>query len=281
MKKQLEIFSFYFIKFIILLFPMKARYKIAEIMGIIAYKLIKNRRKITYKNIKIAFPNISEEELKRIAINSYKNMGKTFFELLWLNELKIDLKGKENLEKAVQKGKGVIFLSLHLDNWEVIGKPVAQNGYKIYGVAKKQKNEKLNKIVNDLRVEMGSGVIQQGKNRSPRKLIKALKEKAIIGLISDQYMKDVEVDFFGRKTYAPSGAATFGIRFDTPILMVYSVRNSDNTHTVFIEEEIELIRTGDSKKDILENTQLCMNEIEKPIKKYPEQWFWQHKRWRD
>ncbi len=282
MEQKLELFLFYIIKFIILLFPVKIRYKIAEGVGVLAYKLIKNRRKITHKNIKIAFP-ISDEEVKRIAISSYKNIGKTFFELLWLKELKVELKGKEKLEKAIKKDKGIIFLSLHLDNWEVLGKAMSTNGFSISAVAKKQKNEKINKIINDIREGAGEGikVIQKGKNTSSRELIKALKSKAIIGLISDQYMEDVEVDFFGKKTYAPAGAATFGVRFGIPVLMMYSVRNADNSHTVFIEDEIELLKTGDKKEDIIKNTQLFMKEIEKPIQKYPEQWFWQHKRWRN
>ncbi|MGM0507705.1 MAG: lysophospholipid acyltransferase family protein [Fusobacteriota bacterium] len=281
MKDKLEIYSFNFVKKILLILPKALRYKLGELLGIIIYYTVKSRRRVTYKNLKIAFPEKDKKEIRVIAKKSYENIAKSFLEILWLDKLKIDVKGKENLDKALKKEKGAILLSLHLDNWELAGAAVAKKGYDLYGVAKKQHNEEFNKIINKIRESVGIKIVQQGKGRSPRKLIKAIKNKGVIGLISDQYVDDVEVEFFSKKTKAPSGAATFQRKFEIPVVPIYAIRNKDNSHTVYIEPELKLNRSDDSKKDIQNNTQKCMNKIQEIIKKKPEQWFWQHKRWRD
>ncbi|BDU50319.1 lysophospholipid acyltransferase family protein [Haliovirga abyssi] len=278
-KYRFEVSLYYIIKFFILLFPMKIRYKIAEFFGVIIYKLLKIRKRVTLKNLEIAFPEADNITIEKIALESYKNISKTFFELLWLDEIKTKLVGREKLDVELKKGKGVILLSLHIDNWEILGQELGKSGYNVYGVAKSQSNKILDEIINNIRTKHGAKVIFKGRNSS-RLLIKALRENAILGLISDQYTNDSEVIFFNKKTKAPTGAAVLALKFDVPVFLAYTVREKDNTHIFYFEKKIDLQKTGDDKQDIKTNTQICTSEIEKVIRKYPEQWFWQHDRWR-
>lgn len=280
MKGFIEIFFLKIIKKIMQMFPFNFRYKICDVMGTLAYKFGKSRRNVSKKNLKIAFPELNNEEIEKLVLISYKNIARTFMELLWLKELKVDVEGLEYLEKSLEKGKGIILVSMHLGNWECIGSGIAAKGYNIYGVAKKLKNKEVNDEINYIRTRTGLKIIEKGRS-SARLFVKALKEKAIIGLISDQFTNDVEVDFFSRKTKAPAGAANFSIKFDVPVLITYSYRREDKSHVIVIEEEIKNILTGNLEDDIKNNTQRYICEMEKVIKKYPEQWFWQHKRWRD
>ena len=281
MKYKLEILLFYIIKFMIVLLPIKIRYKIADFFGILSYYTIKKRREVTKTNIKIVYPEFNEKEIKKMAMNSYKNISKTFFEILWMKEIfekdRVKLIGEELLKESYEKDKGVILISLHLGNWEV-GSKIGVEGYPLFNVVKKQKNLYLDKIINDMRARNNAKRIYKGD--SLRLLIKALKDKAVIALISDQYVKDVEVDFFGEKTMSPAGAATLALKFNIPVLLAYCIRIDGDFHEVHIKKEFNLIKSENFKDDVKQNTQLFTDEIEKVIKKYPEQWFWQHKRWK-
>lgn len=278
MKYKIEIILFYLFKMSIIIYPEKIRYFIADCYGMLFYYIVKSRRNITKKNLKIAFKDLSDEEINKLAKKVYKNVGRTFIEMLWMDKLEINIIGKENLDKALKKEKGIILLSLHLGNWELGGGSIAKSGYPVSAVAKRQKNLGFNKLINDMRFKFNLKIIQKG--TSPKEMIRTLKNNKLLGLIADQYSKDTEVKFFDEKTGAIAGPAALALKMGSAVILTYAVRNKDNTHTLFIEEEIEIIKTGDNKKDIQLNTQNFINEMEKAIKRYPDQWFWQHKRWR-
>lgn len=280
MKDKFEMALFYIFKFTILLLPMQARYKFAEYCGIIAFYTLKSRRKLTIKNITLAFQKKDSREIKKMAIESYKNIAKTFFELLWSDKLKIDVDGMEKFIEAYKKDKGVILVSLHIGNWETGGTKLAKVGYPMYPIARAQRNKLFNEELNTQRAKNGVFIIKKGAASSPRAIIKALRTKGILGLICDQYARDLTVDFFNMPTSVTAGPVSLAVKFNAPIILAYDIRIKNEYHKVIIEDEIEINRTGNQEEVIKQGMQKIYDSFERVIKENPEQWFWQHRRWR-
>lgn len=280
LKNRIEIIGYKILKRVVLSLPLKLRYALAAALGVVSYWIIPKRRKICYENLNIAFPEKSRQEKKKIAIESYKNIAKTFFEVLWNEKLNAEEEGIEILKNSLSKGKGAILVSLHLGNWEAGGMLLSKYSKGFFPIARRQRNREFDAELNKEREKRGIYTIIKGSPESPREIIKALKTGGILGLISDQYGKDVEINFFGKKTSANSGPAVLAAKFGTPVLLAYDIRTKDNHTKVIVQEELQLIKSDNKEKDVVDNMQMIYDKFEEIIRNYPEQWFWQHRRWR-
>lgn len=271
-----------FFIFLLLLFPEKLRFKFGDFIGITTYKLVKSRRLTALINLKMAFPEKSEEEIEKIAKKSFQIMIKAFLCSLWFenylkNSKNIKIINQQSVLNAYKKGKGVMAATMHMGNMEA--STVCAREYKIITVAKKQRNPYINNYITNLRGKASyMEVIEKNKNTS-RILISRLREKKIYALFSDHRDKGANVNFFGKETKAPSGAISMALKFDMPFILVYNTFNDDNTITVYVTDEINLKRTNNFKEDVQNNVQLLINIMEDVIRKYPEQWMWFHDRW--
>jgi KDO2-lipid IV(A) lauroyltransferase len=274
-------FILFFIKFICIL-PEKIRFKIAEFFAVVGYKVVKKRRMITLANLKMAFPDKGQDEIEKIALESYKIMSKAFLSSLWFDtylkeEGKVTIENMEILDKAYSRGKGVIVAGIHMGNMEASVK-VAEK-YHMTTVAKKQRNPYLDKLITENREKLNVTLLKKSK-RTSRELMEAINKKEIIVLFSDHRDKGATVNFFGEKTISPTGAVFLALRYNLPLLWTFNILNPDNTCTTKIVEEIQLIRSGTFKENVQANTQLLINKMEKVIREHPEQWMWLHDRWR-
>lgn len=269
-------------RFILLLFPQKLRFKFAEFLGWLGYVAIKKRRETALMNLKLAFPNKSDKEREEIALESYKIMLKAFLCSLWFKEY---FKNKENVktvnreafEKAYAKGKGVIVALMHMGNMEASVKAV--DGYSLVTVAKKQRNPYIDEFITESREQdLNLTLLKKSKGTS-KELIKRLNNQNIIALFSDHRDKGAIVDFFGESAKAPTGAVSLALKFDIPLLLVYNTFNEDNSCTVHVLDEVELVKTDSFKDDVINNTQNLIHKMEDVIREYPEQWMWFHDRW--
>lgn len=269
-------------RFILLLFPQKLRFKFAEFLGWLGYVAIKKRRETALMNLKLAFPNKSDKERKEIALESYKIMLKAFLCSLWFKEYfknkdNIKTVNREAFEKAYAKGKGVIVALMHMGNMEASVKAV--DGYSLVTVAKKQRNPYIDDFITESRErDLNLTLLKKSKGTS-KELIKRLNNQNIIALFSDHRDKGAIVDFFGESAKAPTGAVSLALKFDIPLLLVYNTFNEDNSCTVHVLDEIELVKTDSFKDDVINNTQNLIHKMEDVIREYPEQWMWFHDRW--
>ncbi|MGL5124247.1 MAG: lysophospholipid acyltransferase family protein [Fusobacteriaceae bacterium] len=278
---KFEFLLFKLILKIIKIVPEKSRFKMAEILGILTYKLIKKRRMITLGNLKLAFPGMSLEKREEIALDSYKILGKAFLSTLWFEtylkeEKNVVLEGKEHLEKAINNGNGAILAVMHMGNMEAILKFAYK--YKVITVAKKQKNPYLDKYITESREKLNITLLKKSRKTSFQ-LMKYLHQNNVIGLFSDQRDNGSNVEFFGENTIAPTGAVSLALKNKVPLFLAYNIMHSDNTCTAHISKEINLINTGNFKEDVHTNVQNLIYKMEKIITKHPEQWMWCHDRW--
>jgi KDO2-lipid IV(A) lauroyltransferase len=114
------------------------------------------------------------------------------------------------------------------------------------------------------------------------KVIQALSQNKVVGILFDQRgrrSKGIWVDFFGRKVPTTPGLAVMALKSGAPVLPVFMIRNGFRKHRLIVKEPLELIHTGNFKKDIEANTQLFNHTLESIIREHPDQWLWIHRRW--
>ena len=268
------------IKKILSSFPLKVRYSFFENLGLLGYYLIKKRRVLTIDNIKRAFPEKTDKEVIRIAKESYKTMGKMVMTSIYLEDITANghtvIENEELILKACEDNeKAVIIVSLHLGGFEAGS--IMRSIRKFYAVFRKQKNRKLNDLMTEWREKGGLHSIPL---RDSEALNSALKNKTLIALASDHHADDVEIEFFGRKTTAVSGPVLLGLKHKIPLVLSYAIFEG-NTVKVINKKILEIEKKENLKATVKYNMQKIFYEFEEIIKEYPEQYMWQHKRWRD
>jgi len=258
------------------------------IAGGFCYYVLRSARRIACENLKSAFPGRSESVIKKIARRAFQNQGRNLFEVLCFDSLTrslvdelITFEGKKSLDAAFKRGKGVLMLSGHFGNWELLGAALSLRAYPINVVARKIYIEQINDLLVSLRNASGMRVIMRSDAGSPRQILRALKHNECIGILIDQdaHVPGVWVDFFHKKAYTPSGLAALALKSNAAVVSAFIVRDK-NRHRIEIKGPVDLLRTGNRAQDIQENTQMLTRIIEDYVRQYPEQWVWMHERWK-
>lgn len=253
-----------------------------------AYRPLGIRRGVVERQIAAAFPDLSPADVQRLAERSYDNLGRTSIEAAILpGTSREDLlarvervSGWEHVEAALAKGQGIICVTGHLGNWELGGAFVAARGVPIDAVARGMANPIFEAYVTRTRHDIGMQVIhdKDAVRRTPR----ALRDNHLVAFLSDHDalgLASTFVPFFGRPAKTPRGPAVFALRFDTPVLFMVFVR-LPNGRYAFECEPVVVERTGDREHDIEAIVQRYTAMLEAKVREYPDQYFWQHRRWR-
>lgn len=268
---------------ILRIFPIKWRFKFSEFLGILTYYIIKKRRNITYRNLKIAFPEKDEKEIKKLAKQSYKSTARNAIIPLFITELiskgYIEAENYELVGELMKRNKGLIITTMHMAGFEAgffMGKDYDTNI-----IFKKQKNPYINNIMTKYRNKTGShSILKNVENGSNEKIAEVFKNKGVLVLSSDQYSSDIEVEFFNKKTMGNVGNILLAIKYDAPILFAYSNYDGYKIKLNFVKE-FKVEKVGKLRDTLKYNVQNMFYEYEKVIKKYPGEYMWQHNRWRD
>jgi len=191
------------------------------------------------------------------------------------------LDGHENFLQGHQQGKGVLYLTGHIGAWELSSFAHALYGYPLHYMARPLDNRKLDQLVNQYRSLSGNRPIF--KNESARTMLKVLKDAGTVGILADQNTmreEGVFVDFFGTPACATTGLARVALHTGAAVVPGYVYWDPQlEKYRLRFEPPVELTRTGNTDRDILENTQKFTKVLEQIIRKYPDQWVWLHGRW--
>jgi len=249
--------------------------KIGSGMGLFGYFLSNKHRKLAISNI-IKALNVSLPEAKRIAKESFRNIGMNMAEFLAGCNKVLNVTGYEYIDQK----NGNIFVLGHFGNWEILGRIAAEHGMKITAVGRGIKDQGVDKYIRNKREFSGLEILD--KKGSFKYLLQALKEKKSAGILIDQYAgrKGVFVDFFGIPTSTTASPVLLAFRTGCRIVPVFIIRK-EKTVEIILEPPIKLVRTEDIQKDIQTGIQAMVKPLEKYVRMYPEKWWWVHRRWRD
>ncbi len=263
--------------------------RLGSALGRLIFIFTPHRRGIAWRNLTFAFPDRSEEELRRILRRCYENLGLCLVEFLRLpavgrnrgiHEL-VALEGEEHLRRAVAKGRGVILLTAHYGNWELVGAKLAASGFPLNVLAREQRDGSTTSLVNGIREQAGMRVLGTRDNETSR-VLGCLRRGEIVGFLVDQNAgrDGMFVDFFGRLASTHAGAAFFALRAGAAVVPVFGLRGAGNTHIARLLPEVEIIRSGNLREDMKTNTAAFTHLLEEQIRACPEMWFWLHDRWK-
>ncbi len=254
----------------------------------IIYVLLPRLRKTAEVNLRIAFPEWSEAQRKAVVRGMLSNLGWMAAEFARFAKYSkeniqqiVALDGHENFLEGQRRGKGVLYLTGHIGAWELSSFAHALYGFPLHYMTRRIDNARIDELVNDYRCLSGNRPIF--KNESARVMLSVLKEAGTIGILADQNTMPQEaafVDFFGKQASTTTGIARVALHTDAAVVPGYAIWDEHSgKYRLRFEPPVELIRTGDTERDVFENTQKFTKVIEDIIRKYPEQWVWVHGRW--
>jgi KDO2-lipid IV(A) lauroyltransferase len=243
-------------------------------------------QKTVMRNLRIAFPEISEAEREALALEQWDRTGRTFAELAVMDRLtpeggRVEVVGMERLHALRDGGKAAVLISGHLANFEVMAAVIMASGLPCQVTYRAANNPYVDALIRQSRERYGIRLFAP-KGDGTRELMAGMKRGDSIALLVDQkYNQGPEVEFFGQPVNASPGAARLALKFDTVIQPLSVVRLPGVRFRVTAHEPIRVPDTGDRDANILAGIQAVNRFVEDRVREVPEDWFWVHKRWPD
>jgi KDO2-lipid IV(A) lauroyltransferase len=288
MKEWLEYTAVWLIVKALGLLPRQEARSFATGLTRLFYALLPRLQKTAETNLRIAFPDWSDAQRKSVIRGMLRSLGWMAAEFARFPkhtrqniEQVVVLEGHENFLAGQRRGKGVVYLTGHIGAWELSSFAHALYGFPLHYMARPIENPRIDALVNAYRCRSGNQPIF--KNESARVTLRVLKEGGTIGILADQNTMPSEatfVDFFGKAASTTTGIARLALHTDAAVVPGYAVWDEHlGKYRLRFEPPVELIRTGDTERDIFENTRRFTKVLESIIRKYPDQWVWIHGRW--
>ncbi|NLB35329.1 MAG: lysophospholipid acyltransferase family protein [Elusimicrobia bacterium] len=267
---------------VVVVLPRRVSLFLGGLIGVWTSHLAKSYRVRTEKNISGAFPELKPTEIRNLRIKVFKNAGMNLVEFAIFSfrsekfwRKRVEISGEEILKENAGR-KGIIYLTAHTGNWELMGAFLSMAGYSINVVAKEMKNSFQNSLLVGIRDLMGVKTIYRDGRSNTKKMITALKRKEVLGILIDQ---DTEVggvfaDFFNGPAYTPTACSQFARIKNTLVIPGFIYRKSNLRHEIVIMEPVE------GGKDQLAETARYNKIIEGFVREHPADWVWMHRRWK-
>jgi KDO2-lipid IV(A) lauroyltransferase len=253
------------------------------------YGLLPKLRRTAEFNLRLAFPEWDDARRREVIRGMVRNLGWMAAEFAHFPrytreniEETLILDGHENFLSGQRRGKGVLYLTGHIGAWELSSFAHALYGFPLHYMARPLDNARVDNLVNRYRCLSGNKPIF--KNESARALLKILRESGTVGILADQNTMPEEgvfVDFFGKSACTTTGIARVALHTGAAVVPGYAYWDaSSGKYRLRFEPPVELVRTGNTERDIFVNTQKFTKVIEEIVRKHPEQWVWVHARWK-
>ncbi|MGB2662006.1 MAG: lysophospholipid acyltransferase family protein [Candidatus Omnitrophota bacterium] len=261
--------------------PIRACYWIADAAAYSYYIFSKKDRHCLAENLKMVLMEKADKRTINKHIRGvFRNFARYLADFFKFSKLtpecfnkKIEVVGIHNLDKCLSGGKGAITLSPHLGNWELGAAIIAAHGYPVTAVVLEHKDKRVDDFFTQQRSINNLKVVPLGIQL--RQCFTVLKDNGVLAIAGDKdYTSSGEfVDFFGKGTAMPKGAAVFSLKTGAPIVVCACVRKKNDEFQLSFEEPIVPEQTGDYQKDLHNLMERYISIFERVIRKYPDQWY--------
>ena len=256
-------------------------------LGRLGYHFAQSKRKRAIKNLHLAYGDtgLSPKEREQIARGVFEHFGRSLVEFLCAPKLTpaavasmVTCEGWEHVANAQAKGKGVLLVTAHLGNWEVLGRWLAHvQQLPLTVVAKDPKEPAFAAYLRQMRESAGFAVLSKGE--SARDLLRVLRKGNAICLLPDQNSGDVFVPFFGVPCGTVAGPASLALHTGAPLIPIYCIE-AENGYRVICLPEIKVENAAGGEAEVARLTTEVNAVLEAMIRRYPSQWLWLHNRWK-
>jgi KDO2-lipid IV(A) lauroyltransferase len=257
-------------------------------LGKLGYRPLGIRREVVERQVRAALPELSPNEVQRVARASYAHLGRTTAETavlpLYERERIISLfdevEGWSIVEERLAREKGLIFVTGHLGNWEAGGAYLAARGLPMQAVARYMANPLFDRYLTRTRERIGMTVVHD--DEAVRRVPRALRTGHAVAFVIDQGavgLASTWVPFFGRLAKTPRGPAVFALRLGAPIVFGAAIRQPSGRFRLSFEA-IDSTATGNLEADVERIVADYTAVLERWVRRAPEQYFWHHRRWK-
>jgi KDO2-lipid IV(A) lauroyltransferase len=247
--------------------------------------LLRKSRSIALANLKLVYGRaVPDTDIRRIAEAAFTNLGRFAYDTARMRKATpqsirriVGVKGQEHLDRALARGKGVIALTGHIGNWELLGAYFSLMGYPVNVLATGLKDTRLNTMLVGIRRSVGLTVVERSSGLMAA--FRCLRRGEILGMLIDQdtSVESVIVDFLGRPAKTAVGPVKLASRTGAAIVPVAMLMTDQRNYQIEVKEPIAIGGNGSSLERDVEK---CSKAVEEFIHRKPSQWVWMHKRWK-
>ncbi len=253
------------------------------------WRLMPRYRKVAMANLRRAYgQEWDEARIKATARESFRHTGMTLAEFFLRQpritpeeiDREVRFEGQEHYEAAFARGKGVLLITAHYGNWEMMGPRLATAGYPVSAISRTADDPGLERMIETNRTR--SGLKQIPRRQAAREGLGALRRNEILAILLDQNTLDggIFVPFYGCPASTATGPAVFALKTGAAIVPTFCIREADGTHTMKAWPAILPQPTGNRSLDVYHLTAGITRVIEQQIRERPELWLWLHNRWK-
>ncbi len=263
--------------------PWRAAQRCGRAVGSLGWALSRRDKRRALAHLELAFPEASAAQRRRLGRASFRHLGETLAESLYLMrhdcaeiERRTRVEGWDHVERARATRRPLLVVTGHCGNWELLAALISCRGLGMAVVARQLDEPEFDSLLVGLRQRFGTRTVARGAPGAARDLLRTLRRGGCLGILIDQdtSVDGVWVPFFGRPAYTPVGAADLVRRLDAISLPTFIERLADGSHRVRVHAPPAL------PDDPVAATAALTRLIEEQIRRIPEQWVWLHRRWR-
>ncbi|HEY1658990.1 MAG TPA: lysophospholipid acyltransferase family protein [Candidatus Sulfotelmatobacter sp.] len=258
-------------------------------LSYVVYLLHGRLRRVGMRNLELAFPEKTKAERARILRGEFASLGRQLAEVCRFPKYTIEnidevvvFEGFENLERARERGKGVLLFAGHFGGWELSSFVISMRGHWMHVVMRGMDNVYLGRLIERYRTMHGNKAVD--KDDFVRGLLSATRAGEMVGMLIDTNMtppQGIFVNFFKIPACTASGLARIALKTDAAVVPTFTIWDESlGKYRLRFDPAVELVRSDDLEADIKANTQKVTSIIEDYVRKYPEQWLWVHRRWK-
>ena len=265
--------------------PPPAALAVGRALGRGAHALLGTPRRLAWKHVGMAFPELDEAARARIVRATFEHAGQSFAELgSWRQLARLDgyvrIDNLAALDAALAEGRGTIAVTGHVGNWELLAATIAERGYALSVVARRVNDVRFDALITRFRGDRGMEILNRDAPDFLAQVRAALAHNHIVAILMDQDSRGggVFVPFFGRPAHTPPGAAVLALRTRAPVVTVFIRRRPEGGHVITFERVP--IHHGAGRGQLTALTARFTAAIEAAIRTSPAEWVWWHERWR-
>ena len=271
------------------LIPRSTALFIGAMCGLSAWRLMARDRHRIFRHLTLVYGSqLSPEEKHKIGRSFFVNSGKNFADVVrfkkhYATEIKplVEVEGLEHFDQAYKQGKGLVGITGHLGNFELLAVHIASLGYEIAVIGRELYDPRLDRLLVENRRSLGLTNIAT--TDSPRRYLTWLKAGKALGVLIDTdswRVRNMFIPAFGRLARTPVGQSLVGLRAGAAFVPMACLRTAENKYRIVIKPPVETDPNLSSEQAVYDVTCRCTNALEEIIRSAPDQWIWLHNRWR-
>ncbi|HEY8514469.1 MAG TPA: lysophospholipid acyltransferase family protein [Candidatus Binatia bacterium] len=267
--------------------------RLADRVGALVPRILPEVRELSLEHLALALPELGRDAHERLVRDMFRGHARSVIEIVRMADLAariddvVSTEGVEILDEALAAGRGVIAVTGHIGNWELLAAYFGMHGYPVTVIATPVKGERLNAENIALRAQFGVETVLRDGPGASRRILRTLKNGRILAILMDQATRGqaVQVPFFGRPAWTPIGPALLAQRTGARVIGAFIHRLPDGRHRISIRRpELPAATGGDvaSRDAWVEAATASFTAlIEQEIRRRPDEWVWWHRRWRE